>query len=161
MVMSPIPQSGALVACRLVAATRQAAPPDLLGVLMNDAFNQYLAYEVCKNGFLDRHVEFIREVYSKRRDLMMELIDELFPPGVTYVKPQGGLFLWVTTPPEINTTELLKTAVAEKVAYVPGEPFHPHGGGTNTMRMNFSNASEEGIREGMKRLSEVLKKALN
>ncbi|MEJ2487443.1 MAG: PLP-dependent aminotransferase family protein [Anaerolineales bacterium] len=129
--------------------------------LHTSTFNQYLAYEVCQNGFLDRHVEFIREVYSKRRDLMMDLIDELFPPGVTYVRPQGGLFLWVTTPPEINTTELLKTAVAEKVAYVPGEPFHPHGGGTNTMRMNFSNASEEGIREGMKRLSEVLKKALN
>ena len=129
--------------------------------LHTSTFNQYLAYEVCKNGFLDRHVELIREVYRPRRDLMMELVDELFPPGVSYVRPKGGLFLWVTTPEEINTTELLPTAVAEKVAYVPGEPFHPHGGGTNTMRMNFSNASEEGIREGMKRLSDALKKALN
>ena len=72
----------------------------------------------------------------------------------------GGLFLWVTTPPQINTQEMLPVAVAKKVAYVPGAPFHPNGGGLNTMRMNFSNASEDCIREGMQRLSEVLKSAL-
>lgn len=121
---------------------------------------QYLAYEVSKGTFLDEHIKVIRKVYSRRRDLMMELIDELFPPEVTYFRPEGGLFLWVITPPKLNTQELLPVAVAQKVAYVPGAPFHPNGGGLNTMRMNFSNASEEGIREGMDRLSKVLKSAL-
>ena len=121
---------------------------------------QYLAYEVSKGTFLDEHIKVIRKVYGQRRDLMMELIDELFPSEVTYFRPEGGLFLWVTTPPKLNTQELLPIAVAQKVAYVPGAPFHPNGGGLNTMRMNFSNASEEGIREGMKRLSTVLKSAL-
>ena len=121
---------------------------------------QYLAHEVGKGEFMDQHIKLIRKVYGKRRDLMMELIDELFPSEVTYVRPEGGLFLWVTTPPKLNTQELLPIAVAQKVAYVPGAPFHPNGGGLNTMRMNFSNASEEGIREGMKRLSTVLKSAL-
>ena len=121
---------------------------------------QYLAYQVCQNNFLDEHIKVIRKVYKQRRDLMMELIDELFPAEVTYFRPEGGLFLWVTTPPQINTQEMLPVAVAKKVAYVPGAPFHPNGGGLNTMRMNFSNASEDCIREGMQRLSEVLKSAL-
>jgi 2-aminoadipate transaminase len=123
-------------------------------------FNQILAHEVCKNDFLDRHIPLIRKVYGARRDLMMDLMDELFPPGVTYIRPEGGLFLWVTTPEQIDTQKLLPVAIANKVAYVPGAPFYPNGGGLNTMRMNFSNASEDGIREGMKRLSLVMKEAL-
>ncbi len=128
--------------------------------LHTSTFNQMLACEVCKDGFLDRHIPVIREVYKKRRDLMIELIDEVFPPGVTYIRPHGGLFLWVTAPPQVDTTELLPIAVEKKVAFVPGAPFFANGGGHNTMRLNFSNASEEGIRIGMTRLGEVLKQAL-
>lgn len=128
--------------------------------LHTSTFNQLLAHEVCKDNFLDKHIPFIREVYKKRRDLMMELIEEVFPPGVTYIRPHGGLFLWVTTPPEINTQDLLPAAVEKKIAYVPGAPFYTNGGGHNTMRLNFSNASEEDLRIGMTRLGEVLKQAL-
>ncbi|MEJ2758777.1 MAG: PLP-dependent aminotransferase family protein [Anaerolineales bacterium] len=128
--------------------------------LHTSTFNQMLAWEVCKDNFLDKHVPFIREVYKKRRDLMVELIDEVFPAEVTYVRPEGGLFLWVTTPPVINTTELLPLAVERKVAFVPGAPFFANGGGHNTMRLNFSNAAEEEIRIGMTRLGDVLKQAL-
>jgi 2-aminoadipate transaminase len=128
--------------------------------LHTSTFVQYVACEVCKDDFLDQHIPMIRKIYRKRRDLMMELIDELFPSSVTYVRPQGGLFLFLTTPPELNTAEMLPLAVAQKVAYVPGGPFHPNGGGDNTIRMNFSNASEENLRKGMKRLSDVLKSAL-
>jgi 2-aminoadipate transaminase len=91
---------------------------------------------------------------------MMELIDEVFPSEVRYVRPEGGLFLWACAPERLDMQELLPLAVAQKVAYVPGGPFHPNGGGHNTMRLNFSNASEEGIREGMKRLGMVIKQAL-
>ncbi len=128
--------------------------------LHTSTFNQYVVQEVCKDNFLDRHIPIIRNVYRERRDLMMELIDELFPDEVKYVRPQGGLFLWLTTPPQLNTADLRPIAVEHKVAYVPGGPFHANGGGDNTMRMNFSNASEEDLREGMKRLSLVLKSAL-
>lgn len=123
-------------------------------------FNQMIAYQVSIDGFLDKHIERIKEVYGKRRTLMLEMIEEYFPPGVEFTRPQGGLFLWVTLPESINTTELLPVAVENKVAYVPGAPFFPTGGGHNTMRLNFSNANEEQIREGMKRLGEVFKQAL-
>jgi 2-aminoadipate transaminase len=123
-------------------------------------FSQMIAYEVAKNGFLYDHIKMIRSVYGKRRDLMVEMIDEMFPAEVEYIRPQGGLFFWVKTPEQIDTQEMLPKAVEKKVSYVPGSPFYANGGGHNTMRLNFSNASEEGIRNGMTRLGTVIKEEL-
>ncbi len=123
-------------------------------------FTQMVAYEVSKNGFLEKHIPKIREVYRQRRDLMIEMIAEAFPPEAQYIHPEGGLFLWVTVPPQINLEEILPIAVELKVAFVPGTPFYANGGGHNSMRLNFSFASEEMLREGMNRLGKVLKLAL-
>ncbi|MDZ4160188.1 MAG: aminotransferase, partial [Anaerolineaceae bacterium] len=75
--------------------------------------------------------------------------------------PQGGLFLWATFPELINTTEMLKDAVEARVAYVPGEYFYPCEGGTNTMRLNFSNATPERINEGIARLGRIVRQKLS
>jgi len=123
-------------------------------------FSQMIVDEVCKDNFLDKHIPVIRALYHKRRDLMMEMIDEMFPAEVTYVRPKGGLFLWIQAPKEIDTQKLFPLAVEKKVAYVPGGPFHPNGGGQNTMRLNFSFATEDEIRTGITRLGEVLKAAI-
>jgi len=128
--------------------------------LQTSTFDQMVAYEVARGGFLDQHVRRIREVYRRRRDLMLNTMDEHFPPGVIWTRPQGGLFLWVTTPEAINTVDLLKDAIQQKVAFVPGHSFHPTGGGHNTMRLNFSNATEEQIVEGIRRLSVAIKQRL-
>ena len=121
---------------------------------------QMIAYETFQKDFLERHVGVIRDVYGKRMQLMLDAIQKNFPSGVTWTKPQGGMFLWVTLPEEINATDLLQKAIDEKVAFVPGEFFHPLGGGKNTMRLNFSNASPDNIVEGISRLGKVLKKEL-
>jgi len=118
---------------------------------------QMIAYETACGGFLDEHIEKLRQVYKERRDLMLGLMDELFPPGVEWSRPKGGLFTWVELPKGLDTTDLLKKAVEQKVAFVPGASFFPHGGGENTMRLNFSNATPEQIEEGMKRLAAVIK----
>lgn len=123
-------------------------------------FIQMIAYEVAKGGFLYEHIKVIRELYGKRRNLMVEMIDELFPEGVEYVRPKGGLFLWLTAPEKINTQEMITTAVEEGVAYVPGPAFYANGGGYNAMRLNFSFASEEEIQIGMTRLGNALKREL-
>jgi 2-aminoadipate transaminase len=123
-------------------------------------FSQLVVTEVCRDDFLDKHIPTIRKLYHKRRNLMMEMIDEMFPAGVTYVRPKGGLFLWIKAPEEIDTQKIFPLAAEKKVAYVPGGPFHPNGGGHNTMRLNFSFASEEEIKVGITRLGEVLKAAL-
>jgi 2-aminoadipate transaminase len=87
-------------------------------------------------------------------------MEECFPPGMHWTRPQGGLFLWGVLPEGVYSQEVLKAAILQKVAFVPGEPFYPLGGGENTMRMNFSNASPELIVEGIARLGAVIKDQL-
>jgi 2-aminoadipate transaminase len=137
------------------------APPEVIRKLVEAkqgsdlhtaTFNQMVAYEVSRGGFLDRHIHLIRKVYGERRDLMLAAMDRFFPPEVDWTHPQGGLFLWGTMPTYIDASDLLKTCLERKVAFVPGEPFHADGGGKNTMRINFSNATHDEIQEGISRL---------
>ncbi len=128
--------------------------------LHTSTFVQMMTHEVVKNNFLEGQLKVIKEAYGKRRKLMLDTLAELFPTEASWTVPQGGLFLWVTLPENIRTEDMLSKAVERKVAYVPGAPFFPNGGGENTMRLNFSNASEEEIVEGMTRLSEVIKNEL-
>ena len=146
------------------------APEDVISKLVmmkqgtdlnSSTFDQMVAYEVSRDGFIDRHVLKIREVYHHRRDVMLASLEEYFPPEVQWTHPQGGLFLWVTVPESIDTAELLKDALHQKVAFVPGHSFHPNGGGTNTMRLNFSNAGDDMIREGIRRMSVAIKQRLH
>jgi 2-aminoadipate transaminase len=128
--------------------------------LHSPTFNQFVAYQAAKNGFLDQYIEKIRAIYGERRKVMLAALEEHFPPSVNWTHPEGGMFLWATLPEGIDAGEILEKAVERKVAFVPGGPFHPNGGGENTMRLNFSNAQPEMIREGIARLGQVLKEEL-
>jgi DNA-binding transcriptional MocR family regulator len=117
-----------------------------------------VAYEVAKDGFLEQHVRRIRQMYAHRRDVMLAALERHFPEEVQWTRPAGGLFLWAWLPEGMDTADLLKIAVdTQRVAFVPGHAFYPDGGGKNTMRLNFSNASPEKIEEGIRRLGAVLK----
>jgi 2-aminoadipate transaminase len=120
-------------------------------------FNQMVAYEVAKDGFLDEHVKTIRATYKERRDVMLETMDELWPSVVRWTRPHGGMFLWGILPEGMDSAEVLKLALEKKVAFVPGTAFHPNGGGENTLRINFSYSPPETIREGVTRLGLLLK----
>ncbi|HEY3348740.1 MAG TPA: PLP-dependent aminotransferase family protein [Thermoanaerobaculia bacterium] len=126
--------------------------------LHTSTFCQYVAYEVARGGFLDRHVKVIRRVYGERRNAMLHALDRYAPPGVRWTKPAGGLFLWATLPEGFDTVKLLDEAIAEKVAFVPGAAFYPTGGGERTMRLNFSYAAPDVIDEGIQRLCRVIEK---
>jgi 2-aminoadipate transaminase len=128
--------------------------------LHTSTFCQHVAYEVAREGFLDRHVRRLRAMYGMRRDAMLAALDRHFPPGVRWTRPKGGLFLWATAPKGVDTAALLKEALAEKVAFVPGAAFHPCGGGHESMRLNFSYAPPEVIEEGIRRLGQVLSRAI-
>jgi len=106
---------------------------------------------------LEAHIEKIRKVYKVRRNLMLETIRNEFPEGVTYTQPDGGLFLWVELPEGINARELLVSCLEKQVAFVPGGAFFPNGGKENTLRLNFSNMSEERIVEGVTRIGKLIK----
>jgi 2-aminoadipate transaminase len=148
------------------------APPEVIGKLAQlkqgadlhtSTFNQFVAYEVARDGFLEEHVQLIRKVYLERRDVMLDALQQFFPPGVTWTHPQGGLFLWVTLPAGLDIQAILKSALEQNVAFVPGDSFfadNKAGRGRSRqshMRLNFSNAAPEQIREGIRRLSEAVK----
>ncbi len=130
--------------------------------LHTSTFVQMVANDVCERGILRQHVKRIRATYKERRDTMLDAMAEFFPESVTWTRPQGGLFLWVTTPPAVDTIDLFKTAVAEKVAYVPGNSFYANdeSEGAHHMRLNFSYCKPEVIVEGIRRLGVALKKAI-
>ncbi len=122
---------------------------------------QYLAYDICQRGLMRAHVRKIREVYRQRRDAMLQAMEQHFPPGVTWTRPQGGLFLWVRMPECMDAEELLKIAVEEKVAFVPGHAFFPGGrDGRCCMRLNFSYSAPPIIEEGIRRLGRAMKRQM-
>jgi len=146
------------------------APPEVIHKLVQAkqgtdlhtaTFNQLVAHEVSRGGFLDEHIKLIRRVYQERRNVMLAAMDRFFPPEVDWTHPDGGLFLWGTLPEHLDAAEVLRLAVQQKVAFVPGQPFHPDGSGHNTMRLNFSNATPEKIQEGILRLGQVLQEKVS
>lgn len=109
---------------------------------------------------IDEHIEKLKNVYRKRRDLMMKTMKEEFPDEVKFTYPEGGLFTWVVLPDHMNARDLAEKALEKNVAFVPGGSFFPNGGNENTLRMNYSNMDEERIVEGVKRLGEVIKEMI-
>jgi len=150
------------------------APPQVISKLVElkqgadlhtSTFTQVVAYEVAKGNFLDEHIKTIRRVYRERRDIMLEALQQNFPAEVTWTRPQGGLFLWVTLPEGMDATELFHEALKQNVAFVPGDSFfaptsHNHEGHRH-LRLNFSNAQPDKIREGIRRLSVAVKSQLD
>lgn len=109
---------------------------------------------------IDAHIEKIRRVYHRRRDLAVETMAREFPGGTSFTRPQGGLFLWVRLPEGIAARQLLTACMERNVAFVPGGAFFPGGGNENTMRINFSNMPESRIVEGLTIIGEELRKLL-
>ena len=125
--------------------------------LHTSTFNQYIIYEFITQGLLEPHIEKIKADYLNKRNAMLKAMEEHFPEEITWTHPQGGLFLWVTLPKHMSATELFPKAIDLEVAYVPGQPFFPHGEGDNTLRLNFSFSGPDKIEEGIKRLAKLFK----
>jgi len=149
------------------------APPEVISKLVQlkqgadlhtSTFVQMVAYEVARDNFLDEHVKLIRRVYRQRRDVMLQSLQEFFPPEVSWTHPLGGLFLWVTLPAGLSAQKLFEAALRENVAFVPGDSFYApngsHDDALRHMRLNFSAAPPEQIREGIRRLSVAVKQQL-
>lgn len=129
--------------------------------LCTSTFIQYCAYEYCQSGVMEEQIEKIRSMYKVRMEAMLNALDNYFPKeSVSWTRPEGGMFLWVTLPETVDVEDMLKEAVANKVAFVPGSSFYADGRPHSTMRLNFSNATPEMIDEGIRRLSEIIRRRL-
>ncbi|HOW88894.1 MAG TPA: PLP-dependent aminotransferase family protein, partial [Elusimicrobiales bacterium] len=128
--------------------------------LCSSSLNQLIAAEFLRTGYFEKHIERVKTVYKTKKDAMVSALGRYMPEGVTWTKPEGGLFLWVKLPESMSADDMFAEAIKENVAYVIGSAFHCDGSGKNTMRLNFSYATPEEIDEGVKRLAATVKKAL-
>ncbi len=117
--------------------------------------NRYL-----EENDLDADIARILPVYRERRDAMLAALDAAMPPGVTWTRPSGGLFVWMTLPEGLSARTLLDECVRQNVAFVPGGAFYPNGDHENTLRLNYSNMPIERIREGIRRLASAIVKEM-
>lgn len=125
--------------------------------LQTNTFGQYLVNEYLESGRYDGHRKILRQTYKQRRDCMIAAMEEYFPASVSRNCPNGGMFLWVKLPGPCNARDILIKCLEKKVAFVPGQEFFSDGSGNNTIRLNFSNAQPEKIKEGIQRIGEVLR----
>jgi len=125
--------------------------------LCSPAFSQRIIGRFMEKGYLEKNIEKIKEMYGKKRDLIIKYFEKYLPEEASWITPEGGLFLLVSIPEHLDTSELFDIALENNVAFVIGEAFHHNGSGKHTMRINFSYATEEQIEEGIKRLGKALK----
>ena len=124
--------------------------------LHTSTFNQLLVLELLRRGVWEKQVPRLRAAYRERRDAMLQALEEYFPKDTKWTRPAGGMFLMVQLPPRLSAAELLPACLEKNVAFVPGEEFHLNGAGKNSLRLNFSNASPERIREGIRRIASLI-----
>jgi len=126
--------------------------------LQSSTLDQRIVAAYMQEYDLDEHIKTIIEVYRKRRDVMINTMKDTFPKEVKFTNSKGGLFTWVELREDLDAAKILEEALKLKVAFVPGASFFPNGGNKNYFRLNYSNMSEEKIKEGIEKLAEVLKK---
>lgn len=129
--------------------------------LHTPSFNQRVVAEVLKNGFLDRHVPSIRALYRAQRDAMLQALDqEMQGLGVTWNRPDGGMFLWARLPEGMSAIELLPHAVEKGVAFVPGAAFYADHADPRTLRLSFVTASTDQMHTGVAALAQAVREQL-
>jgi 2-aminoadipate transaminase len=154
-IVSPGLRVGAAIADRSIIAKYNIAKQG--EDLHTSNLSQEMVNAYANSGKLGPHIEDIRSNYRQKRDAMLKKL-EGFPRGVTYTRPDGGLFIWAELPEGMDGEKLFKQCVDEGVAFVPGTHFFPEGGHANTMRLNFSMPSLDQIDRGMDILKRVIER---
>jgi 2-aminoadipate transaminase len=146
-----------------------AGPADIIGRLVvakqnsdqcSGALGQRMLEEYGRAGHMERQLVASRALYARRAQLMAHALTAHMPEGTTWTTPQGGFYIWLTAPAGVDTVALSAAARAQKVAYVPGRPFYPGDDGTAQIRLSYSRAADDLIDEGVRRIGEVLRTAL-
>jgi 2-aminoadipate transaminase len=125
--------------------------------LCSSSISQYFVSAYFDSGPWEDYVHSLIDIYRRRRDVMLDALAEHFPRESEWTHPQGGLFIWATLPDYIDTTDLLARGLEEHVAFVPGRAAYVDGRGGSSMRLNFSGVGVDDIREGLKRLGEIVR----
>jgi 2-aminoadipate transaminase len=124
------------------------------------ALGQRMMEEYGRSGEMDRQILRSRALYARRAELVTQALAVHMPAGTTWTTPEGGFYVWVTAPDGVDTVALSAAASERQVAYVPGRPFYPDGSGTTQIRLAYSRVADDLIDEGIRRIGEVFRTAL-
>lgn len=128
--------------------------------LHSNYITQRILFQFLQDNSLDQHIEKIKAAYKTQGEAMVRALEEYCPTEVKFTRPEGGMFIWMTLPEKISSLTLFDLALKENVAFVPGNAFYVDGGGSNTLRLNYSNSDEIKIEEGIKRLVKTIKELM-
>jgi DNA-binding transcriptional MocR family regulator len=126
--------------------------------------NPFVAYSTaafCRNGWLEPHINQLAKVYHHRRDVLLTALASSMPDGVTWTRPEGGFFVWLTLPTPLTAKELLTRAHQQSITFLPGEPFYAEGGGERHLRLPFSFIPPEEMKQGIETLADLIKDMLS
>ncbi|NCB51175.1 MAG: PLP-dependent aminotransferase family protein [Clostridia bacterium] len=125
--------------------------------LHTNIFCQMVLAQYLADNDLDQHIEKTKELYQHKADFMMECISKYLPEGVTYTKPEGGMFIWATVPEGMKAVEVQSAAIKKGVVVVAGDPFYEYERGVRTMRINYSNSTDDAIEKGIRLLGDTIR----
>ena len=125
--------------------------------LHTNIFCQMVLSQYLEDNDLDEHMVKIKDLYQHQADVMMSCMEKYFPAGVTYTQPEGGMFIWATRPEGVKAVDVQNEAVKRGVLVVAGDPFYEKDRGVRTMRINYSNSTEENMEKGIKILGETIR----
>ncbi len=152
---SLIPRMGWLYADP--AVVRQMVVAKQASDLCSNFLTQHILYEYLRKADEKAHLAALRQCYRQRRDTMLALLKAHVPAGVSWTRPAGGMFLWMTLPPDVSAGDLLVRSAERGVVFAPGESFYPERPQTNTMRLNFTHAEPAEMAQGIGILAEELR----
>jgi 2-aminoadipate transaminase len=122
--------------------------------------SQLIALDYIRKGYIDGYVKKMRPIYRAKRDAILEAMEAYMPDKVSWTKPNGGLFVWITLPESMDSEHVFKEAVKNEVAFVTGDAFLPEGYPNNYIRLTFGDLPLETIKRGVQKLGVVLRKML-
>lgn len=135
---------------KLIAAAKQ------LTDLHNNNLLQRMIDIFYRRGLLEKHLDVVREKYLVKRNVMLYALEQFAPREITWTKPDGGLYIWVSLPENLSAVKLLEEGLAQNISFVAGPAFYSSEGGQNKLRLNFTYSSPEMIQQGIKTLCKII-----
>lgn len=145
------------IACKNQLLRQKLTDIKMTKDLHTNIFCQMVLAQYLADNDLDQHILKTKELYQHKADYMMACMEKYLPEGVTYTKPEGGMFIWATMPEGIKAVDVQRVAMGKGLAVIAGDPFYEYERGVRTMRINYSNSSDEVIEKGIRILSEAIR----
>ena len=148
------------VCCRNEALRKKLLAYKMTMDLHTNIFCQMVLAQYLEDNDLDEHIEATKVLYKEKAEFMISCMKKYMPEGVTFTQPEGGMFMWATMPEGLKALDVYYAGLEKGVAVCPGDPFYETQRGVRTMRINYSNSTDEAIEKGIRLLGEAIRECM-